>query len=94
MDVAFITVAGLLIVGAVAWHAVDVFAARRLAARKRVLVALRDGSAVTGLLWTRKGRALVLKSAQLLEPGNDHPVPMDGDLILDREQVVYVQVAG
>lgn len=93
MDLIVLTVCVLGIAGAVAWHALDLFATRRLATRKRVLVSLRSGSAVTGVLWARKGRSLVLKSAELLEPGTE-PVPLDGELVLDRDQVDYMQVAG
>lgn len=93
MELVVLTVCALFIAGAVAWHAVDVFSARRLAARKRVLVSLTSGRAVTGLLWARRGRSLVLKDAQMLEPGQE-AIPMDGELVLDRDQVEYVQVAG
>lgn len=88
-----LTLASLALVGAVAWHLIDIAWARRLAFRRRVLVSLRSGSAVTGVLWARRGRTLVLKSAELLEPGSA-AVPMDGDVVLDRDQVEYVQVAG
>jgi hypothetical protein len=83
----------LAIAGAVVVHLIDVIWARRLMVRRRVLVSLRSGSAVTGLLWARRGRTLVLKSAELLEQGSA-PVVMDGDVILDRDQVEYVQAAG
>ncbi len=93
MELVVLTVAVLCIAGALIWHGLDLFSARRLAARKRVLVSLRSGRAVTGVLWTQRGRSLVLKSAELLEPGSE-AVPMDGDLLLDRDQVEWVQVAG
>ncbi len=85
--------AALFLCGAVAWHAVDVLGSRRLMTRKKVLVNLRSGNAMTGVMWSRRGRHLVLKSAQLIEPGAD-AVPMDGDVVLDRDQVEFVQVAG
>lgn len=93
MELIVLTIAVLFIAGAVAWHGLDLFAARRLAARKRVLVSLRSGRAVTGVLWAQRGRSLVLKSAELLEPGQE-AVQMDGDVVLDRDQVEWVQVAG
>jgi small nuclear ribonucleoprotein (snRNP)-like protein len=93
LELVVLTLGVLFIAACVAWHAVDVFGARRLASRKRVLVALRSGRAVTGVLWARRGRSLVLKSAEMLEPGQE-AIPMDGDVILDRGQVEYVQVAG
>ena len=88
-----LTLGVLAIAGGVIVHVVDVIWARRLMVRRRVLVNLRSGSAVTGLLWSRRGRVLVLKSAELLEQGSA-PVVMDGDVILDRDQVEYVQAAG
>lgn len=93
MELVVLTLGVLFIAGAVAWHAVDVFSTRRLASRQRVLVALRSGRAVTGVLWARRGRSLVLKSAEMLEPGQE-AILMDGDVVLDRDQVEYVQVAG
>lgn len=88
-----LTLASLALVGAVAVHLIDVFWSRRLMARKRVLVNLRSGSAMTGVLWQRRGRTLVLKQAQLLEPGSE-PAAMDGAVVVDRDQVEFVQVAG
>lgn len=93
MELVVLTIAVLFIAGAVGWHAVDVFAAKRLATRQRVLVVLSSGRAVTGVLWARKGRCLVLKSAEMHEPGQE-AISMDGDVVLDRDQVEYVQVAG
>lgn len=71
-------------------HLIDVLWARRLMTRRRVLVQLRSGNAVVGTLWVRRGRTLVLKSAELLEPSAD-PTKMDGDVIVDRDQVEFVQ---
>lgn len=88
-----LTVATLVLVGGVAVHLIDTFWARRLVTRKRVLVSLRSGSAVEGVLWKRRGRVVVLKSAQLHEPGSA-PASMDGDVVVDRDQVEYTQVVG
>lgn len=82
-----------VIAAGVVVHLVDVLWARRLMVRRRVLVQLRSGNAVVGTLWVRRGRTLVLKSGELHEPGSQ-PTPMDGDVVLDREQVEFVQVAG
>lgn len=87
-----LTLGVLVLVAAVGWHAIDTLWSRRLMVRREVLVQLLSGRAVRGVLWARKGRSLVLKSATLLEPGSD-PVPMDGDVVLDRGAVDYVQVA-
>jgi hypothetical protein len=83
----------LAIVAAVVWHAIDVLGTRRLALRRKVLVNLHSGVAFKGVLWARRGRLLVLKGAELLEPNAD-PVTLDGDTIVDRDQVAWVQAAG
>lgn len=83
----------LALVGVVAWHVVDVLWARRLVVRRRVVVELVTEQTIAGVMWTRRGRTLVLKNCELLA-SNASPVPMDGDVIVDRDQVAWVQVAG
>lgn len=90
MEFVVLAIGVFVIAAAVVWHWLDLFAARRLTVRQRVLVQLRSGKAFTGVLWARRGRSLVVKSAELLEPGSA-PVVMDGDVILDRDQVEFVQ---
>jgi hypothetical protein len=86
-------VAALVLIGVVAWHVVDVVWARRLVARRRVLVNLRSGRAMNGVMWSRRGRTLVLQQVELIEPGSA-AVVMDGMVVVDRDQVEFVQVAG
>ncbi len=93
MELVVLSIGVLVIAAGVVVHIVDTVWARRLIVRRRVLVNLRSGRAVTGTLWARRGRTLILKSAELLEPGAP-PVAMDGDVILDRDQVEFVQAAG
>lgn len=87
-----LTIASAVLVAAIVLHGIDVFWSRRLMVRKRVLVSLRSGNALTGVLWQRRGRLLVLKSASLHEPGAA-PAVIDGDVVVDRAQVEHVQVA-
>lgn len=93
MELVVVLIAALVLVAAVAWHAVDVLGTRRLMTRRKVLVNLHSGRALTGVLWSQKGRLIVLKSAELIEPSAE-AVQMDGDVVIDRAQVEYVQVAG
>lgn len=72
--------------------AVVLWPARRLAVRRRVVVNLLSGRAFDGVLWARSGRLLVLRGARMLEPG-EAPRPLDGDVVLERDQVEFVQVA-
>jgi hypothetical protein len=81
----------LVAVVAAGWLAAEHVAAARLAVRSRVVVNLYSGQAVSGVLWCRRGRYLVLRQAELMEPGNTRPAPMDGEAIVDRDQVLLVQ---
>jgi hypothetical protein len=92
MELLVIACALLVLVSAVAWHAVDTLWARRLMVRRRVLVQLRTGAAIEGTLWATRGRKTVLRGAQLHEPGAE-PQPMDGTVVLDRDSVDWIQSA-
>lgn len=88
----FLVEVALLLIGAAAWM-VCAIRNDRLALRKRVLVALLDGKAMNGVLWARRGRLIVLRDVTLIEPGAS-PVSMDGEVIVDRSRVDFVQAAG
>jgi hypothetical protein len=69
------------------------FAYRRTAVRKRVIVNLTTDKAFGGVLWAKRGPLLVLRDAQLLEAGRA-AVPMDGEVVVERARVDFVQVVG
>jgi len=61
--------------------------------RRRVLVNMRhDEGTVEGLLWTRAGCWLIVKDARLLRSNSDQPVPIDGEVMIDKAQVAFLQV--
>lgn len=66
------------------------FAWRRTAVRKRVIVNLAD-KAFRGILWAKRGPLLVLRDAELLEAGRD-PQPVDGEIVVERSKVEFTQV--
>ncbi|WP_411102452.1 hypothetical protein [Streptomyces sp. cmx-4-9] len=66
------------------------FAWRRTAVRKRVIVNLAD-KAFRGILWAQRGPLLVLRDAELLEPGRVGQ-RMDGEVVIERHQVEFTQV--
>lgn len=66
------------------------FAFLRTLARRRVVVSLVDGTAFTGIIWARRGPLLVLRDAQLLGP--DGPTSVDGEVVIERPRVSWVQV--
>ena len=67
------------------------FSWRRTAVRKRVLVNLKTDKALTGVLWAKRGRLLIIKDTQLLEAGRQ-PLGMDGEAIIELDNVDFVQV--
>ena len=46
--------------------------------------------AIRGVLWQSRGPWLVLKSAEILKP-NLAPAPADGDLVIHRDRVAFLQ---
>lgn len=66
------------------------FAWRRTAVRKRVVVNLSD-KAFSGILWAKRGPLLVLRDVELLEPGRA-PQPVDGEVVVERAKVEFTQV--
>jgi hypothetical protein len=67
-----------------------VFAWRRTAVRKRVVVNLAD-KAFTGILWAKRGPLLVLRDAELLEAGRPAQA-VDGEIVVERSKVEFTQV--
>lgn len=67
------------------------FAWRRTATRRRVIVNLKTEKAFAGVLWAKRGPLLVLKDADLIEP-QQAPVKIDGEILVERSNVDFVQV--
>lgn len=57
---------------------------------RRVVVNMVDGSSIDGVLYRDPGNLLVLKNATYHEPGAQ-PVHLDGDTVIERTQVLFVQ---
>lgn len=60
--------------------------------RHRVVVNLKTGAAIQGVLY-RTGNPLEVKDATVLEPGAE-PVQADGAIVIDRDNVDYIQIVG
>ncbi|WP_394621291.1 hypothetical protein JNUCC0626_20000 [Lentzea sp. JNUCC 0626] len=67
------------------------WAFRRLV-RKRVVINQAD-QAFAGILWAQRGPLLVLRNAELLQPGTA-PQPMDGEVVVERHSVHFIQIVG
>ena len=66
------------------------FAWRRTAVRKRVVVNLAD-KAFAGILWAQRGPLLVLRDVELLEAGREAQ-RVDGEVVVERSRVEFTQV--
>lgn len=63
----------------------------RLAVNRRVVVNLTTGTAIEGVLWSERGPLIVVKDARLLERGAG-PTPVDGEVLVERDRIDFVQV--
>jgi small nuclear ribonucleoprotein (snRNP)-like protein len=70
-----------------------VLAYSRLALRRRVIVNLKTGEALAGVLTRKSGPLLELRNVELHEAGRP-PVKMDGAVVVERGNVSFVQVVG
>lgn len=60
-------------------------------ARRRVIVTATSGDAFTGLLVDADRRSVRLVDAAALTGAQSTPTPVDGDLLIPRDQIAYVQ---
>lgn len=64
---------------------------RRVALSRRVIVHTKTGSSLSGVLVEERGPILILKGAAMLT-ASSNPVPVDGDVVVERSNVDFVQV--
>lgn len=61
--------------------------------RRRCIVNLRDAGSdsIEGILWTRRGRWIVLKDARLIHPADNSVTPADGEVLVPVQQIAFIQ---
>lgn len=59
---------------------------------ERVLANLIDGSAIDGILVARRGPLLIFADCTLFTPSAE-ATPLDGEVYIERDRVLYLQVA-
>ena len=59
---------------------------------RRVIVSLKSGNSVRGYVSAYRRDYLVLKSAEMLRAQG--VIPMDGELLIERSNVDFIQVIG
>lgn len=79
-----ITAAVLAAVAGASW-----WRARRYIVHRRVVVNLRTGTAVSGLVTDIRGPLLIVRDATVHD--GDQAAPADGEIVIDRASVDYVQ---
>jgi small nuclear ribonucleoprotein (snRNP)-like protein len=67
------------------------FSFRLTLVRKKVVVNLHSNRAFVGILWAQRGPLLVLRNATMHEPGGQ-PSAVDGEVVIERGQVEFIQV--
>lgn len=65
---------------------------RSVAVSNRVLVSLRSGPSISGILVRARGPLLIVAGASLHEEGAPGPVALDGETVIERGNVAFVQV--
>ena len=58
---------------------------------RRVVVNTKTDRAFRGVLWRRRRGYLVLRNAELVKAGGE-TVPMDGEVVIDADNVDFMQV--
>lgn len=88
MDAAVAVVVGTVL-AFVTYAVLNAWAGRRLAVRRRVMVTTIPGAAFHGILWARRGPWLILRDVTVHSDGQ--AVPADGEVIIDRRVVLFIQ---
>ncbi|MBM4592242.1 hypothetical protein LRM64_10055 [Prescottella equi] len=68
--------------------------ARRLRIRCRVLVSLKSGNGVSGVIVRSSGNWIVVADAMVLDRDASAPTPADGEIWVERANVDFVQAIG
>jgi small nuclear ribonucleoprotein (snRNP)-like protein len=70
-----------------------VFDFRRTLTRKKVVINLHSSRAFVGILWAQRGPLVVLRNVTMHEPGAA-PAPVDGEIVIERDQIEFIQITG
>lgn len=59
--------------------------------RRKVVLTLKDGVSFRGVLWRRTRSYVVLKGPEFVEKGKSNVREMDGDVVIDRDEILFYQ---
>lgn len=63
----------------------------RLAMSRRVMINLTSGDAIEGVLWDERNPLIVVRDARL-HSSDSAPVPLDGEVVIERDRIKFMQV--
>ncbi|UXE04978.1 RNA binding protein [Gordonia phage Lton] len=61
--------------------------------QQRVVINLKSGTAVIGVVTEKKRTFCVVRDAAVVAPGAPGPTPADGEIVVDRGEIDYIQIA-
>lgn len=59
--------------------------------KRKVIVNTKTGKAFRGILWKLSFRLVILRNSELLKPKGE-TIPIDGELVVLRDEVEFIQV--
>lgn len=62
--------------------------------KRQAAVHLTDGTSLAGVLWEVCPDVLVLRNARVLSASEHQNPPADGDVVVPRERVAWLQILG
>lgn len=63
---------------------------KRNVVRRRMIVNLKTGRAFRGIVYKQSGPLVVLRNVEMLESGRP-PVPVDGEVLIERDEIEFMQ---
>lgn len=87
--IALVLAAALLAGAGLAWWKLAV--PWQLVKARKVVINLRSGQAIDGLLVRQSGPLLFIAEARLHE-GSESPVPIDGQAVVERPNIDFIQI--
>lgn len=90
LQVAVVILVGLAALLAIVRLVMDWAYSWRTLVARHVVINLKTGRGVDGLLIRKSGDLLFLRNATALEPGAQ-PLPLDGEAIVQRQDVDFIQ---
>lgn len=63
------------------------------AVHQRVVINLKSGTAVMGVMVAKKRTFCVIKDAEVIDPGARTPSRADGEIVVEKSEIDYIQIA-